>query len=228
MTRFLPARIFSVFVFSYGCCAVRLDLRASPSEVQMDIPGVEEDRTGCEEVARVLKSHFGMWQETRTASCHAARDDAARVSFFIRAARFFGLIPSFFLSFSSLDSTSPLLALLLISCYLGLRLTNRSRLRALRVSTFPSLPFFFFSVLNGRNVLIGLFSFLCLFVFFSRSRTLIDDPSSPTRPTSKHLSISILLFSFKRSDWLFPFCALCFFLCARAFIFTPYSVFCDV
>ena len=198
MTLFLPAWIFSVPVLGYGCRTVRLYSRASPFGVQMDIPGVEEDRTGCEEMARVLKSHFGMWQETRTASCHAARDDAARVSFFIRAARFFGLIPSFFLSFSSLDSTSPLLALLLISCYPGLRLTNRFRLCALRVSTFPPLPFF--SVLNGRNVLIGLFPFLCLFVFFSRSRTLIDDPSSPTRPTGKHLSIPILFFSFKRSD----------------------------
>uniref|UniRef100_A0A2N9FFL7 Aminotransferase-like plant mobile domain-containing protein n=1 Tax=Fagus sylvatica TaxID=28930 RepID=A0A2N9FFL7_FAGSY len=38
MTRFLPARIFSVSVFSYGCCVVRLGLRASPSEVRMGIP----------------------------------------------------------------------------------------------------------------------------------------------------------------------------------------------
>ena len=111
----------------------------------MDIPGVEEDRTGSEEAARDLKSHFGAWQETR-----AARDDAARVSFFIRAARLFGPIPSFFLSFFSLDPTSPLLTLLLISDHPGLRLTNHFRLRALQVSTFPSLPSF--SVLNGRIV----------------------------------------------------------------------------
>ena len=109
MTLFLPARIFSVPVLGYGCHAVRLDSRASPSEVQTDIPGVEEDRTGCEEAARDLKSHFGAWQETRAASCRAARDDAARVSFFIHAAQLFGPIPSFFLSFFSLDPTSPLL-----------------------------------------------------------------------------------------------------------------------
>ena len=118
MTLFLPARIFSVPVLGYGCRAVRLDSRASSSGVQTDIPGVEEDRTGCEEAARDLKSHFGAWQETRSASCRAARDDAARVSFFIRAAQLFGPIPSFFLSFSSLDPTSPLL---LFYSYLAIR-----------------------------------------------------------------------------------------------------------
>ena len=66
MTLFLPARIFSVFVLGYGCRAVHLGSRASPSGVQMDVPGVEEDRTGCEEVARDSKSHFGAWH-------HAAR-----------------------------------------------------------------------------------------------------------------------------------------------------------
>uniref|UniRef100_A0A2N9FPC9 Uncharacterized protein n=1 Tax=Fagus sylvatica TaxID=28930 RepID=A0A2N9FPC9_FAGSY len=132
MTRFLPARIFPVSVLFYGSRTVCLDSRASPSRVRTDMPGVEEDRTGCEEVARGLKSHFGKWQGTCAASCRAARDDAARVSFFIRAARLFGPIPSFFLSFFSLDPTSPLLALLLISGYPGLRLTNRFRLRALR------------------------------------------------------------------------------------------------
>uniref|UniRef100_A0A2N9FFD9 Uncharacterized protein n=1 Tax=Fagus sylvatica TaxID=28930 RepID=A0A2N9FFD9_FAGSY len=45
MTRFLPARIFSVSVLGYDCCAVHLDLRANPSGVQMDIPRVEKDRT---------------------------------------------------------------------------------------------------------------------------------------------------------------------------------------
>jgi hypothetical protein len=88
MTLFLPARIFSVPVLGHGCRAVRLDSCASPFGVQTDIPGVEEDRTGCEE---------------------AARDDAARVFGFIHAARLFGPIPSFFLSFFSLDPTSPLL-----------------------------------------------------------------------------------------------------------------------
>ena len=72
-----------------------------------------------------------------------ARHDAARGPTFIRAVQPFSLIPSFFLSFFSLDPTSPFLALLLISGYPGLRLMNRFRLRALRVSTFPSLPFFF-------------------------------------------------------------------------------------
>uniref|UniRef100_A0A2N9GWX2 Uncharacterized protein n=1 Tax=Fagus sylvatica TaxID=28930 RepID=A0A2N9GWX2_FAGSY len=33
---------------------------ASPSRVRTDIPGVEEDRTGCEEAARGSKSHFGV------------------------------------------------------------------------------------------------------------------------------------------------------------------------
>ena len=99
MTLFLPARIFSVPVLGYGCRTICLVSCASPSGVQTDILGVEEDRTRCEETARDLKSHFGSWQEIRVASCRAARDDAARVSFFIRAARLFGPIPSFFLSF---------------------------------------------------------------------------------------------------------------------------------
>ena len=60
MTLFLPARIFSVPILGHGCRAVHLDSRASPSGVQTDIPGVEKDRTGCEEAARDLKSHFGM------------------------------------------------------------------------------------------------------------------------------------------------------------------------
>ena len=64
MTRFLPTRIFSVSVLGYGCRAIRLGSRASPSGVQMDVPGVEEDRTGCEEVARDSKSQFGVEVET--------------------------------------------------------------------------------------------------------------------------------------------------------------------
>ena len=64
MTLFLPAWIFSVPILGYGCRTVRLGSRASPFGVQMDIPGVEEDRTGCKETARDLKSHFGTWQET--------------------------------------------------------------------------------------------------------------------------------------------------------------------
>jgi hypothetical protein len=59
MTRFLPARIFSVFVFSYGCCVVRLGLRASPSGVQMGIPGFGEGRSGCKKTVRGLKWRNG-------------------------------------------------------------------------------------------------------------------------------------------------------------------------
>ena len=147
-----------------------------------------------------------------------SRHHAARRVMMPRAFPFlFGPIPSFFLSFSSLDPTSPLLTLLLISDHLGLRLTNRFRLRAPRVSTFPSLPFF--SVLNGRNVLIGSFPFFCLFVFFSQSRTHIDDPSSPTHPTGKHLSIPTLLFSFERSDCYLPFLCYPLFLVYLCFYF---------
>ncbi len=151
-------------MLAYGRRAIHLGLRASPLGIRTDIPGVEEDRTGYKEVVRGSKGRFGAWQGTCALSSRAAHDDATRGPTFIRAARPFSLISSFFLSFSSLDPTSPLLALLLISCYSGLQLTNRFCLHALRVSTFPSLPFF--SVLNGRNVLIGLFPFLCLFVFF--------------------------------------------------------------
>ena len=64
MTQFFPARIFSVSVFSYGCCAVHLDLRASPSEVQMDIPRVEKERTRCGEAVRGSKGPFGAEVET--------------------------------------------------------------------------------------------------------------------------------------------------------------------
>ena len=60
MTQFLPAWIFSVSVLGYGCCAVRLGLRASPSGVQMDIPRVKKDRTRCEEAVRGSKGRFGV------------------------------------------------------------------------------------------------------------------------------------------------------------------------
>ena len=46
-------------MLGYGCYAVHLDLRASPSGVQMDIPSVEKDRTRCEEVVRGSKGPFG-------------------------------------------------------------------------------------------------------------------------------------------------------------------------
>ena len=153
MTLFLPAGIFSVLVLGHGCRAVRLDLRASSSGVQTDIPGVEGDRTGCEEVARVLKSHFGTWHGTRACFLFYSRRATLRPHSV--------LFPFFFLSGPHFASS----ALLLISCYPGLRLTRRFRLRAPRVSIFPSPPFN--SALNGRNVLIWSFSFLCLLVFFS-------------------------------------------------------------
>ena len=118
MTLFLPARIFSVPVLGHGCRAVRLDSHASPSGVQRDIPGVEEDRTGCERVARGLKWQPGAKLGTRAASCRAARDVPVRGPTLKRAARPFSLISSFFLSFSSLDPTSPLL---LFYSYLAIR-----------------------------------------------------------------------------------------------------------
>jgi hypothetical protein len=64
MTRFLPARIFSVSELGYGCSAVRLGLRASSSGVQMDIPRVEKDRAGYEKAVRGLKGQFGTEVET--------------------------------------------------------------------------------------------------------------------------------------------------------------------
>jgi hypothetical protein len=64
MTQFLPTRIFSVSVLSYGCCVVRLGLRASPSGVQMDILRVKKDRTRCEEAVRGSKGPFGAEVET--------------------------------------------------------------------------------------------------------------------------------------------------------------------
>uniref|UniRef100_A0A2N9F8D0 Aminotransferase-like plant mobile domain-containing protein n=1 Tax=Fagus sylvatica TaxID=28930 RepID=A0A2N9F8D0_FAGSY len=96
MTRFLPARIFSVCVLGYGCCAVRLGLRANPSGVQMDIPRVEKDRTRCGAV-RGSEGPFG-------AEVVARKGRLARRW---RAARPFALISSLFLPFRSLDPTSP-------------------------------------------------------------------------------------------------------------------------
>jgi hypothetical protein len=52
MTRFLPARIFSVFVPTYDHRAIRLGLRADPSGLQKGIPGIEENRMGCEKASR--------------------------------------------------------------------------------------------------------------------------------------------------------------------------------
>jgi hypothetical protein len=64
MTRFLPARIFSISVLSYGCCAVCLGSRANPSGVQMDILRVEKDRARYEEAVRGSKGRFGAEVET--------------------------------------------------------------------------------------------------------------------------------------------------------------------
>jgi hypothetical protein len=66
MTRFLPARIFSISVIAFGCCVVCLGSRASPFEVQIDFPGVRGDRTGRGKVVRGLKGQPGAEVETRT------------------------------------------------------------------------------------------------------------------------------------------------------------------
>ena len=78
MTRFLPTRIFSVFVLGYGCRAVRLDLLTSPSGVQMGILGLGKDRTGCEKTARGSKWQSSMCLGTRAGPSRAARDGPAR------------------------------------------------------------------------------------------------------------------------------------------------------
>ena len=147
MTRFLPVRIFSIFVLTHGCRTVHLDSRASPYGVQIDIPGFEEDRTRCEKAARGLKWRFGTTLGTRAASCCAARDVPARGLTLKRSARPFSLIFVLFLPFS------------------------------------PSGPHFA-PVYSFAHILL--------------SGTPIDNPSSPTRSTSKHLPIVTILFSFKR------------------------------
>ena len=78
MTRFLPARFFSVPVPAYGSRAIHLGLRAIPSGFETDIPGVEEDRMGCEKVARGLNWCFGAEVGTRAPPCRAARDGPVR------------------------------------------------------------------------------------------------------------------------------------------------------
>ena len=58
-----PSLFGSIFARSnfLGFCAwlrlpaVHLDLRASPSRVQIGIPGLGEDRSGCEKTVRSLK-----------------------------------------------------------------------------------------------------------------------------------------------------------------------------
>ena len=122
-----------------------------------------------------------------------------------------------FFPFSLFGPHFAIFALLFISCYLGLRLTSRFRLRAPRVSIFPSLPFI--SALNSRNVMIWLFSFLCLFVFFLRSRTLIDDPSSPIHPTGKHLSTLPFFSVLNGRIDCFPFLCPMLLLCALLLLF---------
>ena len=78
MTRFLPAWIFSIPVPAYGSQATRLSLRANPFGFQTDIPGVEEDWTGREKVARGLRWSFGAEKGTRVAPCRATCDGPAR------------------------------------------------------------------------------------------------------------------------------------------------------
>ena len=102
MTRFLPARFFSVPVPAYGSRAIHLGLRAIPSGFEMDIPGVEEDRMGCGKVACGLRRPFGVEVGTRAPPCRAARDGLARGPTLKRAARPFPFIFAFFLHFSPL------------------------------------------------------------------------------------------------------------------------------
>ena len=73
MTRYLPAQIFSVSVLTYGYRAVRLDSRASPSGVRMDIPGLGEDRTGYEKMVRGSKRRAGACLGTHARSHHIMR-----------------------------------------------------------------------------------------------------------------------------------------------------------
>ncbi len=49
----------------YGGRVVRLGSRASPFGVQMNIPGVEKDRTGCKKVVLGSKGQSGAKVETR-------------------------------------------------------------------------------------------------------------------------------------------------------------------
>ena len=129
---------FSRFPYSVTVAAQFVSVRVPV------LSGSKRTFQGLRKIGRSARKRLVTWKVTLTRGRKLARHDAACVSFFIRAARLFGPIPSFFLSFFSLDPTLPLLALLLISGYPGLRLTNCFRLRALRVSTFPSLPFFSF------------------------------------------------------------------------------------
>ena len=147
MTRFLPAWIFSVSVLGCGCRAVRHGSRASPSGVQMGILGLGEDRTGCEKTVRGSKWHRGACLGTRAWPSRAMRGGPAWGPSINCAARPFVFHSVLFFPFSLSRPHFALSALLLISCYPGLRLTRRFRLRAPRVSTFPSLPFIL--VLNG-------------------------------------------------------------------------------
>jgi hypothetical protein len=145
MTRFLPARIFSTS---------SRQSRSSSRYACQSFRGPNGHSKAWRRLVGMRKG--GSWLEKAAGRVFGN----SRVG----AARPFPFILSFSFPFRSLDPTSTFPALLLRSCYPGLRFTRRFRLRAPRVSIFPSLPFI--SALNGRNVLIWLFSFLCLFVFF--------------------------------------------------------------
>uniref|UniRef100_A0A2N9H8M3 Uncharacterized protein n=1 Tax=Fagus sylvatica TaxID=28930 RepID=A0A2N9H8M3_FAGSY len=93
--------------------------------------GMRKDDSGLEMVKRLARS-FG---NSRMTIMRARDDGRARPHYLKGAARPFASHFVAFLSlFRSLDPTSPLSALLLISCYPGLRLTRRLRLRAPRDS----------------------------------------------------------------------------------------------
>ena len=148
MTQFLPARIFSVFVPIYGCCAICLGLRASPFGFQTGIPRVKEDRIGYEKGGAWHEVVLQLKRETCAASPRVARGGVAQGPTLKRANRPFSFIFVFFSPFS----------------------------------------------LFGPH-----FAPATSFAHISRSETPIDDLSSSTRHTSKHLPIFTILFSF---EWL--------------------------
>ena len=105
MTQFLPTQIFSIFVPTYDSRATHLGLRASPFGFQTDILRVDEDRTGCEKVARGFRWCFGVEVESRVPPCCAARDGPARSHLKTRRAIFpfhFHLFPPLFTSWTPL------------------------------------------------------------------------------------------------------------------------------
>ena len=156
-------------------------------------------------MTRGSRWQFGEKQETRASPCRAVRGVATRGPTLKRVARLLAFHSVLFSHFPQFGPHSaPVVSFAHIS----------------RSGT----PIF--SFLNCWNVLHWLFSSLCLFALFLRSRIPIDNPFSPTRHTSKRLPILTLLSSFERLDWLLSFCVLYFFLCTSAFIFFDFTCYC--